>query len=139
MTPARIQTLFSDYARASLDSDVERMASFWAFPAVVIHKDRQVALDPQAFHKNFGDHCRFYEAQGVANAEKELIDLVTLNDTTTAVRTKDWLFDTHGMVIAEWESAYLLNESAGEPKISAAMPAGEIEMWKSRGTPLPPI
>jgi hypothetical protein len=136
MTAAQVDTFFKDYVRAFVDQDIDRICSFWGYPAFMVFEGRQAALSDKAFRSNAVRLCAFYAVQGVTRAEKEVIFLMRLTDTTTAVRTRDMLYDAGGKIIAEWEHAYLLSDTAEGIRVAAAMPDGEVRAWRERGTPL---
>jgi len=97
---------------------------------------RQAVLDRDQFHHNTLALCAFYRAQGLARAEKQVLELSRLTATTASVRTEDRLFDAAGGLIAEWEHVYLLSATADGIKVVAALPDNELHAWRELGTPL---
>jgi hypothetical protein len=136
MTTGQVQAFFSDYVQAFADQDIDRICSFWGYPAFMVFDGRQIVFDTGAFRTNAVRLCAFYAAQGMTHAEKDVIELVRLTDTTAAVRTRDMLYDANGELVAEWEHAYLLSDTSEGIKVAAAMPDGEVRAWRERGTPL---
>lgn len=136
MTAAQVHAFFEDYADAFSRRAVERIQAFWSFPAFLCSGDRQTAFDNDAFRANTVNLCAFYDSQGVARAEKQVLELSRLTETTVTVRTADTLRDANGRVVAEWEHVYLLVETADGIRLAAALPDNEIRAWKARGTPL---
>jgi hypothetical protein len=136
MTTAQVETFFKDYVRAFSNQDIDEVCLSWSYPAFMVFGGKQVARDTESFRSLVVRLCAFYTAQGMKRAEKELIDLVPLTETTEAVRTKDMLYDADGKIVTEWEHAYLLSDTAVGIKIAAAMPDGEHRAWCERGTPL---
>lgn len=136
MTAAQVHALFEDYADAFSRRAIDRIQDLWSFPAFLCSGGRQVAFDSDAFRANTLKLCGFYDRQGVARAEKQVLELTRLTESTASVRTADTLRDTDGHVVAEWEHVYLLVETAGGIRIAAALPDNEVRAWKVRGTPL---
>ncbi len=136
MTAAQVHAFFEDYADAFSSHSVERIQALWSFPAFMCFGGRQTALDRDAFRANVVNLCAFYEAQGVVRAEKQVLELSRLTDTTASTRTADILRDADGGIVAEWEHVYLLVETADGIRIAAALPDNEVRAWKERGTPL---
>jgi hypothetical protein len=136
MTAARVHKFFKDYVQAFVDPDIDRICSLWGYPAFMVFEGRQVTLDNEAVRRNAVRLCAFYSARGMSRAEKEVIDLVRLTNTTAAVRTRDTLYDASETIMVEWEHAYLLSDTAEGIKVAAAMPDGERRAWQERGTPL---
>jgi hypothetical protein len=136
MTAAQVHSFFKDYADAFSCGSVERIQASWSFPAFMCHGGRQVVLDDDAFRANAVKLCAFYAAQGVVRAEKEILELSRLTETTASVRTSDVLRDAGGGTVAEWEHVYLLVETADGIRIAAALPDNEVRAWRQRGTPL---
>jgi hypothetical protein len=136
MTAAQVHSLFKDYADAFSDRAIDRIAGLWSYPAFLSFEGRQVAFDRETFHDNLVRLCGFYAAQGVARAHKEVLEFHHLTATTASVRTADTLYDADGRLVAEWEHAYVLSETAEGIKVAAAMPDDELRAWRDRGTPL---
>jgi hypothetical protein len=136
VTAAQVQTFFKDYADAFSARSVERIQALWSFPAFMCFGGRQMALDSEAFRANTVKLCAFYAAQGVARADKEVLELARLTETTASARTADILRDADGNVVAEWEHVYLLVETADGIRAAAALPDNEVRAWRERGTPL---
>ena len=136
MTALQVHDFFEGYVRAFVDRDIDGICVRWDYPAVLVSGGRQVALDREAFRRNLIRLCAFYDAQGLARAEKKVIGLVTLTETTAAVRTRDRVSNASGALIAEWEHAYLMSDTADGLKVAAALPDDENRAWRERGTPL---
>jgi hypothetical protein len=136
MTAVQVHDFFDGYVRAFVDRDIDGICARWNYPAFLAFEGRQVALDREAFHRNVVRLCAFYAAQGMARAEKDVVGVVPLTETTAAVRTRDRLFDAAGGLMAEWEHAYLMSDTADGIKVAAALPDGEHRAWRERGTPL---
>jgi hypothetical protein len=99
-------------------------------------RGKRAALEAEAFRTNTEALCRFYAAQGLARAHKDVLEVKPLTDTLDTVRTADTLFDADGEVIAAWEHVYLVSETEAGPKVIAALPDDELDAWTVRGTPL---
>ena len=136
MTTARVQAFFKEYAAAFSSRSVELIQKLWAFPAFMSFGGRQAVLDSEAFRSNTEKLCAFYEGQGVVRAEKQVLELTRLTDTTATVRTADTLFDAQGGIVAAWEHVYLLSDTPDGIRTAAAMPDNEHRAWRERGTPL---
>lgn len=136
MTAAQVHAFFEDYADAFSRRAVERIQALWSFPAFLCSGGRQTAFDSDAFRANTVKLCAFYDRQGVAHAEKQVLELSRLTETTASVRTADTLRDADGRVVAAWEHVYLLVETADGIRLAAALPENEVQVWKARGTPL---
>jgi hypothetical protein len=134
MTATQVHTFFQEYVRAFVDHDIDRICSMWGYPAFMTFDGRQLVFDSEAFRHNAVRLCRFYTAQGMARAEKDVIDLVQLTATTAAVRTRDRLYKANGMMLTNWEHAYLLVEAPQEIRIAAAMPDDENRAWRELRT-----
>lgn len=136
MTAAQVHDFFKDYADAFSAGAIDRIQASWAFPAFMCFGGRQMVFDSAAFHANAVKLCAFYAAQGVARADKEVLELNRLTETTASVRTADTLRDADGGVVAEWEHVYLLVETADGIRVAAALPDNEVRAWRERGTPM---
>lgn len=136
MTAGQIHDFFTGYVQAFVDRDLDGICARWTYPAVLAHSGRQFALDREAFRHNLVRLCGFYDAQGLARAEKDVIGFVTLTGTTAAVRTRDRVYDAAGTLMAEWEHAYLMSDTADGLKAAVALPDDEHRAWHERGTPL---
>ena len=136
MTAVQVHDFFKVYVQAFVDRDIDGICARWDYPAVLVSGGRQVALDREAFRRNLVRLCAFYDAQGLARAEKKVIGFVTLTATTAAVRTRDTLSDVSDALIVEWEHAYLMSDTADGLKVAAALPDDENRAWRERGTPL---
>ena len=136
MTAAQVHSFFKDYADAFSRGSVERIQASWSFPALMCFGGRQSVLDSEAFRANAVKLCAFYAAQGVVRADKDILELNRLTETTASVRTADVLRDADGGVVAEWEHVYLLVETADGIRVAAALPDNEIRAWREHGTPL---
>ena len=136
MTALQVHDFFEGYVQAFVDRDLDGICARWEYPAVLVSGGRQVALDREAFRRNLVRLCAFYDAQGLARAEKAVIGFVTLTETTAAVRTRDRVYDASGGLIVEWAHAYLMSDTADGLKVAAALPDDEHRAWRERGTPL---
>jgi hypothetical protein len=136
MTAAQVDAFFQDYAGAFSRRDVDRICQLWDYPAFMSYEGRQAALDRDAFRTNTEALCAFYDRQGLARAEKQVLELARLTATTASVRTEDRLYDAAGRLIAQWEHVYLLSETADGLRAAAALPDNELAAWRARGTPL---
>lgn len=136
MTAIQAHDFFEGYVQAFVNNDVDGICARWGYPAFLAFEGQQVSLDSEAFRRNAVRLCAFYAAQGMARAEKEIIELVRLTESTAAVRTKDRLYDAAGTLIVEWEHAYLMSKTPTGFKVAAALPDGERRAWQERGTPL---
>ena len=136
MTAGQVHSFFKKYAQAFTDGDVDAICGLWDYPAFMSYDGRQAVLDAESFRVNTRSLMTFYKAQGVVRAEKEVLELTRLTETTASVRTSDTVFDQDGNVVAEWEHVYLLSDTPTGIKVSTALPDGELRAWRSRGTPL---
>jgi hypothetical protein len=136
MTRVEAEDFFAGYAQAFTDMDVDGVCASWSYPAFMAGRGKQAALDEASFRQNTVALCAFYRAQGVARAEKQVLELVRQTETTSTVRTADTLFDATGDVVAAWEHVYLLTETPAGVRVAVALPDGELAAWRSRGTPL---
>jgi len=68
----------------------------WGFPAFMTFEGKQLIFDDDAFRNNAVRLCQFYAAQGMAHAEKDVLELVQLTTTTAAVRTMDRMYRQMG-------------------------------------------
>jgi hypothetical protein len=136
MTMLEAQDFFTAYAKAFTAMDVDEVCARWSYPAFMAARGKQATLDEAAFRTNTVALCDFYRAQGVARAEKRVLELVRLTETTSTVRTADTLFDAKGDLVAAWEHVYLLTETPVGVRVAVALPDGELAAWRSRGTPL---
>ncbi len=136
MTMLEAQDFFIEYAKAFTDMDVDEVCARWSYPAFMAARGNQTSMDETAFRTNTIALCNFYRAQGVARAEKQVLELVRLTETTSTVRTADTLFDAKGDLVAAWEHVYLLTETPLGVRVAVALPDGELAAWRSRGTPL---
>ncbi len=136
MTAAQVHGFFKDYAEAFSSGSVDRIRASWSFPAFMCFGGRQTVFDGEAFRANTAKLCAFYAAQGVVRADKEVLELNRLTETTASVRTADVLRDAEGGVVAEWEHVYLLVETADGIRVAAALPDDEVRAWRERGAPV---
>jgi hypothetical protein len=136
MTATQVDAFFQDYADAFSRQDIDRVCELWDYPAFMSYAGRQAVLDRPAFRRNTAALCDFYRGQGLARAEKQVLELARLTATTATVRTQDRLFDADGRLITEWEHVYLLSETPAGIKVAAALPDNELAAWRERGTPL---
>ena len=136
MTAVEVDDFFVGYVQAFVSGDIDGICARWDYPALLVFEGRQVSLDSESFRRNAARLCAFYVTQGMARAEKSVIGFVRLTETTAAVRTSDRLYDAAGMLIAEWEHAYLMSDTPTGLKAAAALPDGEHRAWRQRGTPL---
>lgn len=136
MTATQVDIFFKDYAAAFCRGAIDRIEASWSFPAFLCFGGRQTVLDHEAFRDNAVKLCAFYAAQGVVRAEKEILGLQQLTETTASVRTGDILRDRDGGIVAAWEHVYLVVETADGLRIAAALPDNEIRAWRDRGTPI---
>lgn len=136
MTAIEVHRFFKEYAGAFSRFSVDEIVAHWAYPAFMVGRGKQAALNEAEFRHNTVSPCRFYKERGTARAEKKVIELRPLTATTASARTADTLVDGRGEEIARWEHAYLLSETSDGLKVVAAMPDGELEAWAARGTPL---
>jgi hypothetical protein len=136
MTMADAEAVFAGYAKAFTEMDVDEVCARWSYPAFMAGRGKQASLDEAAFRQNAVALCAFYSAQGVARAEKQVLELARLTETTSTVRTADTLFDARGDLVAAWEHVYLLTETPAGVRVAVALPDGELAAWRSRGTPL---
>jgi hypothetical protein len=136
MTMREVEEFFTGYAKAFTDMDVDEVCARWSYPAFMAGRGRQASLDEAAFRQNTVALCAFYRAQGVARAEKQVLEWVRLTETTSTVRTADALFDAKGGMVAAWEHVYLLTQTPAGVRVAVALPDGELAAWRSRGTPL---
>jgi hypothetical protein len=77
------QDFFTGYAKAFSDMDVDEVCARWSYPAFMAARGKQATLDEAAFRTNTVAQCDFYRAQGVARAEKQVLELVRLTETTS--------------------------------------------------------
>jgi len=136
MTAAQVDDFFQGYAEAFSREDVDEICALWDYPAFMSYEGRQAVLDKDQFRQNTFALCAFYRAQGLARAEKQVLDLARLTPTTASVRTEDRLYNAEGDLIAAWEHVYLLSQTAHGIKAVAALPDNELRAWRERGTPL---
>jgi len=136
MTMVEVEDFFTGYAQAFTDMDVDEVCARWSYPAFMAGRGKQAALDEAAFRQNTIALCAFYRAQGVTRAEKQVLELTRLTETTSTVRTADTLFDAEGDLVAAWEHVYVLTETAAGVRVAVALPDAELAAWRSRGTPL---
>jgi hypothetical protein len=127
---------FAAYAEAFGRGDVDALCAMWAYPAYVAARGRRAALDAAGFRDNLVRLCAFYEAQGVASAEKRVVAEEALFPGLRLVRTADRLTGADGAEIAAWEHCYLLSDTSQGLRAVAAMPDGELDAWQARGTPM---
>jgi len=130
MTTPQVDALFQKYVRAFVEQDIESICSMWKYPAYMVYDDKRLVFDRQSFKDNAVRLCRFYADQGMARADKDVVDVVRLTATTAAARTIDRMYRADGTVLAEWMHAYLLSEVAGAISIVAAMPDDETRAWR---------
>jgi hypothetical protein len=129
-----IALFFHAYASAFTSCDVEAIGDLWAYPAFLTAGERTATYpDGEAFNGNTEKLCEFYRAQGMHEAEKEVISIQELYPSIVQARTKDILRDKNGDVIAEWEHVYLLREYTDGWKAITAVADGEIAEWARRG------
>jgi hypothetical protein len=136
VTAAQVHDFFADYADAFSSRSVDRIQALWSFPAFMCFGGKQAVLDSDGFRANTVKLCAFYDAQGVVRAEKQVLELSRLTETTASVRTADILRGADDGVVAEWEHVYLLVETVDGIRIAAALPDNEVRAWRERGTPL---
>jgi hypothetical protein len=136
MTMVEVEDFFAGYAKAFTAMDVDEVCARWSYPAFMAGRGKQASLDEAAFRQNTIALCAFYRAQGVARAEKQVLELTRLTETTSTVRTADTLFDSDGDLVAAWEHVYVLTDTPAGVRVAVALPDGELAVWRSRGTPL---
>ena len=136
MTVRQIHDFFDGYVQAFARGDIDGICARWDYPALLVFEGRQISLDQEAFRRNAVRLCAFYAERGMARAEKDIIGFVPLTKTTAAVRTRDRLYDATGTLMAEWEHAYLMSDTASGIKAAVALPDDEHRAWRERGTPL---
>ena len=87
------------------------------------------AMQVHAFFKS-------YAAQGVATADKEVLEIARIAPGCVLVRTADTLSGAGGSFIAAWEHVDIVSDTTAGLKVVAAMPEGELAAWQARGAPL---
>ena len=138
MTASQIHAFFKSYADAFSRSAIDEICGKWAYPAYMVARGKRASLNEVEFRKNTEALCKFYRAQRVSRADKEVLELTRLTPTIASVRTADTVFDEGGEIITSWEHVYLLSQTDDGLRAVAAMPDAELEAWQARGTPLGP-
>ncbi|MSP76502.1 MAG: hypothetical protein EXR12_10230 [Rhodospirillaceae bacterium] len=133
MTAPQVHVFFQEYVEAFVEPDIDRICSMWGYPAFMAFGGRQLVFDSASFRTNVIRLCQFYATQGMARAEKDVVDLVQLTATTAAVRTVDRLYKANGTILAKWQHAYLLSETSRKISIVAALPDDENRAWRELG------
>jgi len=132
-----ITEFFDNYAAAFTECDISAIAELWQFPAYITTEGASAAYEePQAFKKNIVQLCDFYQRQGMAYAQKAVLQTQPLYPRLVMVRTKDELFDGNDRVITSWEHSYIMRLTGTGWKAIAAFADGEIAAWRANGTPL---
>jgi hypothetical protein len=136
MTASEIDNFFQSYAAAFSRRDVDAICGLWDYPGFMSYQGKQAVLEREAFRRNTESLCAFYAARGLARAEKQVLEIGRLTDTTASVRTADTLFDAQGELITRWEHVYVLSETAQGLKAVAAFPDNELKAWRDLGAPM---
>ncbi|MEM0985161.1 MAG: hypothetical protein AAGJ32_02845 [Pseudomonadota bacterium] len=125
------------YVTAFVAYDATAIARHWAFPALIVQDGKRFAFsDDGAFTKNTGALLGFYEAQGVAAAERSLLSAVALGEGTAAIGVEDIMRSGNGGEIVRWRAGYVLSLVEGDWRAVMADAGGETRAWAARGTPL---
>jgi hypothetical protein len=136
MTATEINSFFQTYADAFSRSDVDGICALWDYPGFMSYQGSQAALDRDAFRRNTISLCAFYAARGLARAEKQVLEIDLMTETTATVRTADTLLDAAGAVITRWEHVYVLSATPGGLRAVAAFPDNELKAWRDLGAPM---
>lgn len=134
---AELEAWCAHYIEAFIAFDAEAIAAAWTYPATVNQGGRVFLFkDQEAFARNTQKLCEFYDKQGVARAERTVLDVLALGDGTASMRVADVMYDRKGEALASWEAGYTLVRVKGDWKAVFAVADGETESWAARGTPL---
>lgn len=136
MTATEVDAYFQSYADAFSKFDVEAVGRLWAFPAYMVGRGKREVFGKEEFHANTKQLCKFYKLQGMVKAQKQVLELHRLTDTTATVRTADTIVDKDGVTIAKWEHVYVLSTTDDGIKAVTAFPDQELAAWEARGTRL---
>lgn len=125
------------YIEAFCAFDAGAIAAKWAYPATVSQGGRIFLFEDEAgFARNTQKLCGFYQRQGLAGAERRVIEVMALGPETAAMRVADVMYDGAGAVLAQWEAGYTLQRIKGDWRAVFAVADGETASWAARGTPL---
>ena len=118
-------------------ADPERIGAHWTFPALIFRGEGRLVFDSEApFARNTAGLLGFYERQGVARAERRLIEVLAMSENGVAITVADRMLDAGGGEIVSWKAAYLLQGLQQGWRAAVAFADGEIAAWAARGTPL---
>ncbi len=131
MTALEIDAFFKAYAGAFSRLAVDEICNKWAYPAYFVANGRRASLTEDAFRVNTEALCRFYQARGVALAEKQVLEISRLAASTVSVRTADTLSSADGGKIAAWEHVYLVSDTENGPRVVTAMADAELAAWRA--------
>ncbi len=127
----------ASYIDAFNSADARKITAHWSFPALIYQAGGRIVFDDaEKFTRNTKALLGFYERQGVAWAERTLVDTLSMGPEGLAITVKDRMLAENGEEIVEWRAAYLLQTVAGVWRASAAFADGEMAAWARRGTPL---
>lgn len=125
------------YVTAFSAYDAPGIGAHWAFPAVITQAGRRISFrSREEFDANTAALLSFYQRHGVDRADRQLVDLLALNDATVAITVADTMRTSDGSPIVDWRAAYVLQRIDLEWKAIMAVADGELAAWRERGTPL---
>ncbi|MEO9968317.1 MAG: hypothetical protein ABJG15_00585 [Hyphomonadaceae bacterium] len=125
------------YIEAFMAFDAEAIGAAWTYPATVNQAGRIFVFeDQERFVRNTKKLCEFYKRQGVARAERRVVEVLSLGKDTASMLVSDIMYDAAGSALAQWQAGYTLVRIDGDWKAVFAVADGETESWAARGTPL---
>ncbi|MEO1100352.1 MAG: hypothetical protein AAFW65_00750 [Pseudomonadota bacterium] len=127
----------ASYVTAFSAYDSSGVADHWLFPALITQEGRTLLFkDRDKFDANTRSLLSFYSKQGVARAERTLVEAMAMNEDNASMRVEDRMVREDGAVIVSWEAAYVLTRTRKGWRAVLAAADGEMDAWKARGTPL---
>lgn len=127
----------ASYIEAFNAADAGKITAHWSFPALIYQAGGRMVFDKaEKFTRSTQALLDFYEREGAARAERELVDCLEMGPDGLAITVSDRMLAATGEEIVAWRAAYLLQNIAGNWMASAAFAEGEMAAWAARGTPL---
>lgn len=136
MTPAAVSDFYARYTAAFMQHDSDALVAAWAFPAVIAGPKGNRAFDAPAFRRNVEALFGFYGRQGVTAVTADIAALTVLSDDVVLSQTDYAMLDKDGVLIAGWQTPYMLRNTADGLRAFAAVADSEVAAWAARGTPM---
>ncbi len=136
MNAAALADFYDCYTDAFMRQDGDALVAAWSFPAAIAGPEGNAVLDAEAFRRNLDGLFGFYDRQGVVTATAHVAAQTVLGENVVLSQTDYAMFDKDGVLIAGWQSPYLLRATGDGLRAFAVVSDGEVAAWAARGTPM---